>query len=699
MLAMKLKKYYTRFYFIFVFLLYYLSADVLNSSQLSISDFILDYNLHLVTTAEVAVVEISWKTTSDTRNFRIARKLKTEKNFETYLAYIEDNSINKWRDTIEIGKEYEYSLEQVKENNSAFAYFASGVDIPLKDDRLALLLLIDTTFRESLSYEISRLVEDITGDGWRVHIVYVPRAENFDKEKVNTVAKIIKEKLKADSNIKSLFLLGRVPVPYSGNYATDGHIPEHAGAWPCDGYYQSLNVSEDKQAFWRDSQVDSRVAVDERNWNVPQDGKFDNDLFPYKLDISCGRVDMYNLPAFNQTEEELLRQYLNQNHNYRNKIVSYENRGVVNDFFKLYSKYEAFAANGWLMFGGVLGVNKVDTFSIREILRQKNYLFAYGCGPGKYTSCYDIISTEELAQNGGLGVAFSFLFGSWFGDWDNENNLMRAMLASNPPALTCAWAARPYWFIHNLNIDEPIGYSSLLTQNNESFGTYVSNSLRGHRGIHIALLGDPTLRIYPLAPVKNLTADFYIQEESEKAEVKLTWEKSDTKVLGYNVYRAQNMEDKFVKLNNLPIENCEFVDENILLDSAIYQVRAVSKEYNFSASYFTQSTGKFVKVKTVPSANKSKVLSAYVFPNPAKDYFSIIVHGIANKPITIRLFSLLGEDYGKIYEETMLSQDLIIKFNVNSLFPYKNLNLASGLYYMKLSQDGEEINSMFIIQQ
>ena len=60
---------------------------------------------------------------------------------------------------------------------------------------------------------------------------------------------------------------------------------------------------------------------------------------------------------------------------------------------------------------------------------------------------------------------------------------------------------------------------------------------------------------------------------------------------------------------------------------------------------------------------------------------------------------MLGEDYGKIYEETMLSQDLIIKFNVNSLFPYKNLNLASGLYYMKLSQDGEEINSMFIIQQ
>lgn len=51
-----------------------------------------------------------------------------------------------------------------------------------------------------------------------------------------------------DSNLV-VFLLGRVPVPYSGDIAPDGHQNDHRGAWPCDGYYACL------EGIWTDNTV------------------------------------------------------------------------------------------------------------------------------------------------------------------------------------------------------------------------------------------------------------------------------------------------------------------------------------------------------------------------------------------------------------------------------------------------------------
>src|SRR5690606_33568410 len=99
----------------------------------------------------------------------------------------------------------------------------------------------DEQIFEHIQNEIIRYVNDLRGDGWNPFVVLVPRAEYFDKNKVSTVKSIIDLSLKQIKDLKSAVLIGRVPVPYSGNFAIDGHSPEHDGAWPSDIYYSVID--------------------------------------------------------------------------------------------------------------------------------------------------------------------------------------------------------------------------------------------------------------------------------------------------------------------------------------------------------------------------------------------------------------------------------------------------------------------------
>lgn len=86
----------------------------------------------------------------------------------------------------------------------------------------------------------------------------------------------------------TLYLIGRVPVPYSGNENPDGH-GDHKGAWPADCKYTFLLLTTTNanlrirpafytsliDNYWTDSVVNNPGASDPRNQNVPGDGKYD----------------------------------------------------------------------------------------------------------------------------------------------------------------------------------------------------------------------------------------------------------------------------------------------------------------------------------------------------------------------------------------------------------------------------------------
>jgi hypothetical protein len=71
-------------------------------------------------------------------------------------------------------------------------------------------------------------------------------------------------------------------------------------------------------------------------------------------------------------------------------------------------------------------------------------------------------STSDFA-NGPVKSVFNMLFGSYFGDWENQNNFLRASIAAEGYTLTNCWAGRPNWHFHHMALGETIGYGTRLT--------------------------------------------------------------------------------------------------------------------------------------------------------------------------------------------------------------------------------------------
>jgi hypothetical protein len=267
-------------------------------------------------------------------------------------------------------------------------------------------------------------------------------------------------------NTKALFLLGHVPVPYSGNLNPDGH-PDHQGAWPADVYYGDVN------GIWTDASVSSptNAGAAARTQNVPGDGKFDQSVLPSAMELQVGRVDLWGMTSFALSETQLLKNYLDKDHNYRKKLTTVANAGVIDDNFG-YFNAEAFAANGFKTFSPLVNAGNVlsaDYFT--SMTGGNGYQWSYGCGGGSYTSAGGIGQTTNFASSNLQGT-FTMLFGSYFGDWDVPNNFLRAPLCQGR-TLTSVWAGRPHWALHHMGMGENIGYSAWVTQNNSN--TYFYN--------------------------------------------------------------------------------------------------------------------------------------------------------------------------------------------------------------------------------
>jgi hypothetical protein len=295
------------------------------------------------------------------------------------------------------------------------------------------------------------------------------------------------------------------------------------------------------------------------------------------------------------SELELLRNYLNKDHKFRHKEFDVPRRGIVGDYFGVRNG-EAFAASGWRNLGAFVGADQVTTLPKEgtwiSTLSTNPCLVAYGCGSGSYTSIgglgntdayHDGITTEVMAND--VKVVFALLFGSWLGDWDSEDNVQRSILALPSYGLTCSWSGRPHWFLQHMALGEPIGFGARLTQNNGPGGLYRNqvNSCAGQT--HIALMGDPTLRLHVVAPPTDVTLSNALEG------VNLTWTAAKDSVCGYYVYRAASLNGPFTRLTQSLVKENSFKDSNN--PGAIYMVRAVTLEVSASGSYYNPSQGAF----------------------------------------------------------------------------------------------------------
>jgi hypothetical protein len=490
-----------------------------------------------------------------------------------------DDATSYTDEDVAAGSAYEYVIVKTAHEGGAgytgYGYVYAGIEAPLTESRGKVVLIVDDTHAASLAPELARLQEDLVGDGWTVLRHDVARTGS-----VADVKAVIQADYAADPvNVKAVFLFGHVPVPYSGNLAPDGHR-DHAGAWPADVFYGDMDGE------WTDESVDTTSADRAENHNVPGDGKYDPSEFPSPVELQVGRVDLWGMPAFSASEEELLRRYLNKDHHFRHKRVTAPPRGLIYDDFGYFGG-EAFAASGWRNFAPFFGAANVHEREWFPTLGGESYLWAYGCGGGSYDGAGGVGYTSDFAATDPQ-VVFTMLFGSYFGDWDVEDSFLRAPLATATYGLTCSWAGRPHWFYHHMALGETIGYSTLLTQNNGFRELYRERNFGG-RGVHIALMGDPTLRMHPVAPPSELAAT-----ATSSGNVELSWAGSPDAVEGYHVYRAPTPAGPFTRLSDSLIQGTSFTDEGAASETYTYMVRAVKLETTPSGSYLNPSQGIFL---------------------------------------------------------------------------------------------------------
>ncbi|MDB6121078.1 MAG: Fibronectin type domain protein [Pedosphaera sp.] len=563
-------------------------------------------------------ITLSWPQDSllTPNDYTVYRKSLDANSWGSALVVLSGSSTSYADSSVTNGGAYEYRIvKHTSSDYTGYGYIYAGINAPLTEGRGTVLLVVDNTYATNLIAELTRLEQDLVGDGWSVTRLDVSRNDS-----PQNIKSLIRSRYNADpQNVKAVFLFGHVPVPYSGNTALDDH-PEHGGAWPADVYYGDMDGN------WTDNSVYNTSAADVRNDNVPGDGKFDQDLIPGNVELMVGRVDLANmpgragannLPTF-ASELELLRNYLNKDHKFRFKQIDVPRRGLVGDYFGYYNG-EAFAASGWRNFAPFFGAGNVTSLPTQGTwipqLHTTPYLWAYACGPSEYTSLngignqtsYHTGTTPDIVSND-IQAVFTLIFGSWFGDWDSQDNLMRSVLATPTYGLACGWSGRPHWFVHHMALGLPIGYSTRLTQNNTQNGLYQNQVNEYAAGIHVALMGDPTLRMHVVAPPSNLYMD------ANSGGVFVSWNASSDSVAGYNIYRSSNTNGPFTRLNTSLVTDTFYTDSTALAGTFTYMVRAVKLETSGSGTYYNSSQGLFSLPVTLASQLPAVSITATV-PN------------------------------------------------------------------------------------
>lgn len=529
-------------------------------------------------------IRVKWAAQPGATGYTISRKALAETAWRELAKLPGDAAGYSDRD-IAAGTAYEYQVVRTasagSDNVTGYGYLYAGLEAPVIEARGRLVLVVDATCATPLAAELARLEADLRGDGWQVLRHDVARTAT----PVDVRALIMADRAADPTNTHAVFLLGHVPVPYSGNVNPDGH-PDHHGAWPADVYY---GVPGDG---WTDTAVNNAAASRAENRNIPGDGKWDQSQIPSSVELAVGRVDLANLPAFlPRTEVDLLRQYLDKDHRYRHKLLTAPPRALVADHFG-YFRGEAFAASGWRCFSPLCGAARVEAQEWLPTLAGECYLWAYGCGPGGYTGAGGITDTKHWAESQPRAI-FTLLFGSYFGDWDVSDSFLRAPLATVDAGLVCGWAGRPGWYLHPMGLGQTVGECSRLTQNNGPDGPYAGGG-QAQRGIHISLQGDPTLRLYMVAPPGAVTA------ETRDRKVSLRWTASPDPVAGYHVYRAPSPNGPFQRLTRDPLTADHFNDRMPERRAYTYKVLALRLESVPSGSFWNTSQAQFCGVTPKP---------------------------------------------------------------------------------------------------
>jgi len=531
-------------------------------------------------------ITLHWRPDTNSVSYHLFRKSFTNQTWQA-LGDLSASSDSFTDRNVILGDRYEYKIVRNTASYKAYGYVLAGIRVPMVEQRGKIIILLDASHAGALASELSVFINDLTGDGWGV----IRREVSRDATPAS-VKTIIQQIYAQDpTNTRALLLFGRIPVPYSGHIYPDGHA-NHEGAWPSDSYYADLDGS------WTDTKVNVKKAERQIQWNIPGDGKFDQNLIPSKVELEVGRVDFFEMTNFSnkqppRSERDLLRQYLVKNHRFRHVFTDVQRRAIICDNFGLRGT-DSVVDSGWRNFAPMFrpeNVTEVLPGTWLKNLETNSYLWSWAAGGGSYYYSDGVARSDDFAIQDPK-VVFMMFLGSYFGDWDNESNFLKAAIGSSSHTLASCYGGFPHWFFHPMALGETLGACLRITQDNVTNQLYFP-FLQGTHETHIALLGDPTLRLHTVLPPKALT------RQGGSDQVELSWEPSfDSSLLGYHLYRRGLESQDWERISGeTPLSGGPFTD----LPSAgsyQYMVRAVKLEKTPSGSYLNGSQGIFITAET-----------------------------------------------------------------------------------------------------
>ncbi|MCB0764537.1 MAG: T9SS type A sorting domain-containing protein [Flavobacteriales bacterium] len=538
-----------------------------------------------------------------------------------------------------------------------FGYVRAGIKAAPTHSWGSILLLVDAAIAQELTFELQRLRTDLIKDGWVVRRADIPTGSG-----PMDVKAIIADMAMVDTALSALLLIGDLPVAYSGRIAPDGHT-DHYGAWPADVYYAELDGP------WTDEVlVVNDASLNVRNMNFPGDGKFDQSVLPSDVDLMMGRIDLSDLPVFAASAVELIRAYLDRDHVWRSEAPSVPRRAMI-DFNFPFTDHDAPFRRGAT---AIFGETQVTTRPYFETLAQEAYLWTCGAGPGSYTGAQGVGTSSDFASTAVRSV-FAHLFGSYFADWDTQDNFLRAGLASGD-MLGTVWG-RQHLVFHDMALGAPIGRSILRTQN----ATFADHWMQG-RLTETALMGDPTLTAYPVPAVPSLVAD------SVDQGVSLNWTAPDADPTGYHVYRQFAGEDAYVRLTDEAVIGTTWFDEAPPTGEIRYMVRAMVLDSSASGTFHVLSAGAIdtTHFTNTVGIDEAVARTSRVRPNPTYGDLSLQMPG-NERAVAIDLFDLRGRPAPIAFTRTDQGAEL-------------HTSAAPGTYLLRVLTDKGPIMERIVIQ-
>ncbi len=531
----------------------------------------------------VPSITLHWSFQPAALGFTIYRRAVGDTDWTVPIATLPLLSTEFQDNAVTAGTGYEYKIERMGPI-TGFGYVRSGINVPPVEQRGAIVLLVESVLAAQLTDELERLHDDLLGDGWLVVRHDVPAA-NTSAE----VRQLVIADHAANDAVRAVLIIGHVAVPYSGSVNPDGH-DEHLGAWPCDAFYGDVDDE------WTDTAVDNATSNFPWNHNVPGDGKWDQSELP-SIELQVGRIDLSHLPSMG-SEAALTSAYLIKAHAWKTRAFTVPATSVIWDNLTWLGTPVAYSGFSTAPCVGTAQLTELSPSigQFREHYVNTDDLFTFHCSTGLqwlegalpvFSGTDGGLNLSDLSGNSAGGV-FNMSMGSYFGDWDNEDNFLRAMITSGN-ALAHMWCGIPNWFLHPMAMGEPIGYCALRTMNNTNGDYSLQNG--GFQGAqvgrtHVALMGDPTLRMRYVAPP---TA---VEVTNEQWFVQLRWSPSPSTIVGYHIYRIDEANGSIVRITQSPVTDTMFVSSTVpFVPGDRYMVRALKLIISPSGSYHDLSLG------------------------------------------------------------------------------------------------------------